>query len=58
MREGERGDEAYLLARGSLRMTRDGMILADLEKGDWVGEMSLLLDGPRSATVVAKVPCG
>ena len=53
MREGERGDEAYLLERGSLTVTRDGMMLAELKKGDWVGEMSLLLDEPRSATVVA-----
>lgn len=53
MTEGERGDEAYLLERGMLRVTRDGVLLADLQEGDWVGEMSLLLDEPRSATVTA-----
>jgi aquaporin Z len=53
MREGETGTEAYLVERGALRVTRDGATLADLERGDWVGEMSLLLDEPRSATVRA-----
>jgi aquaporin Z len=53
MREGETGTEAYLVERGALRVTRDGVTLADLERGDWVGEMSLLLDEPRSATVRA-----
>ena len=53
MTEGERGDEAYLLERGALRVTRAGVLLAELQKGDWVGEMSLLLDEPRSATVTA-----
>ena len=31
----------------------DGMMLAHLGPGDWVSETSLLLDEPRSATVVA-----
>lgn len=53
MTEGERGDEAYLLERGLLRVTREGVLLAELEEGAWVGEMSLLLDEPRSATVTA-----
>lgn len=53
MTEGERGDEAYVLERGTLRVTRDGVLLAELQKGAWVGEMSLLLDEPRSATVTA-----
>ena len=53
MREGEAGDEAYLLERGTLRVTRAGVPLAELGPGAWVGEMSLLLDEPRSATVTA-----
>jgi aquaporin Z len=53
LREGEAGDEAYLVERGALRVTRGGVSLAELGKGDWVGEMSLLLDEPRSASVVA-----
>ena len=53
MREGEAGDEAYLVARGELAVTRAGVPLARLTAGDWVGEMSLLLDEPRSATVTA-----
>jgi aquaporin Z len=53
MAEGERGDEAYLVERGQLRVTRDRALLAELGPGAWVGEMSLLLDEPRSATVTA-----
>ena len=57
MREGESGAEAYLVKRGHLDVLRgagpDGVALARLGPGDWVGEMSLLLDEPRSATVVA-----
>ena len=53
MREGEVGDEAYVLDRGSLRVTREESLLAELGPGSWVGEMSLLLDEPRTATVTA-----
>jgi aquaporin Z len=58
MREGEIGSEAYVLERGSLEVRRggsgaDAVTLARLGRGDWVGEMSLLLDEPRSATVIA-----
>jgi aquaporin Z len=57
MREGEPGTEAYVVERGRLDVRRSAAIadtpLARLGPGDWVGEMSLLLDEPRSATVIA-----
>ena len=53
MVEGETGAEAYLVERGQLRVTRDRALLAELGPGEWVGEMSLLLEEPRSATVTA-----
>ncbi len=58
MRQGELGDEAYVIERGVLDVLRDRagatpLSLARLSKGDWVGEISLLLDEPRSATVIA-----
>jgi aquaporin Z len=57
MREGEIGDEAYLIERGRLDIRRSAageeVSIATLGPGDWVGEMSLLLDEARSATVVA-----
>jgi CRP-like cAMP-binding protein len=57
IREGDVGSEAYLVERGGLDVRRRGsggeVSIATLGPGDWVGEMSLLLDEARSATVVA-----
>jgi aquaporin Z len=58
MHAGEQGTEAYLVERGNLdvRVNEDApqaSFVARLGPGDWVGEISLILDEPRSATVVA-----
>ena len=50
--EGERSDRLYVLKSGNLEVVRKGSVVATLSKpGDIVGEMSVLLDTPHSATV-------
>jgi len=58
LREGEQADRAYVIERGELEVRKRGddgheRTLATLGPGAWVGEMALLLELPRSATVVA-----
>jgi aquaporin Z len=56
--QGDASDKAYVVERGELEVRKRGangteQVLARLGPGDWVGEMSLLLNLPRSATVIA-----
>lgn len=57
MREGDRGDAAYLIVSGhcqAFRTVHDGRErLSRMGPGDVFGEMALLLDEPRSASVEA-----
>src|SRR3970282_2556688 len=55
-REGRPGREFFVLIEGTARVTRNGRKLADLGAGDWFGEIALLTDTPRSATVTATSP--
>ena len=52
-REGRRGREFFVLIEGSARVTRKGEKLADLTGGDGFGEIALITDRPRTATVTA-----
>jgi len=52
-RVGEAGDEFFLLLDGSARVEVPGGRRSVLRPGDFFGEMSLLDEGPRSATVTA-----
>ena len=58
LREGDAGDELYVLAEGRLRVERigadgDQVHLADVVRGECFGEMALLDNVPRRATVTA-----
>ncbi len=58
MREGDIGEEAYVILQGSVVITTKNehgsvLILRTCEAGDMVGEMALISKEPRSATVQA-----
>lgn len=58
IRQGDAADGLYLVASGRLQVVlvnEDGaeLVIGELTRGDLAGEMALLTDNPRSATVVA-----
>jgi CRP-like cAMP-binding protein len=55
-REGRPGREFFVLVSGTARVTKDGKAIAELGAGDWFGEIALLTDSPRTATITATSP--
>jgi predicted MFS family arabinose efflux permease len=49
--QGDTGETFYVVTNGSLRVTADGNHLTDFQAGDFFGEIALLRDVPRTATV-------
>ncbi len=55
-REGEAGDTFYIIIEGRLEVSKQGTTVRELGPGDFLGEISLVDGGPRTATVTAVGP--
>ena len=56
MRQGEPGNEMFIVVSGSFTIDRDGIAIRECGAGVSLGELALLTEGPRSATVTANEP--
>lgn len=56
MRQGELGAEMLIISAGRVSVERDGRQVAELGPGSWIGEMALLSEAPRNATVTTLEP--
>jgi CRP-like cAMP-binding protein len=55
-REGDLGDEFFVIESGTAEVTRGGAPVAKLGAGDFFGEIALIREERRTATVTATSP--
>ena len=56
IREGTRGREFFFVIEGKVDVRKGGRKLTTLDAGDFVGEIALVSDIPRSASVTTATP--
>jgi putative ABC transport system ATP-binding protein len=56
IREGEVGEELFLISEGEVEVDREGREVARLSPGDFFGELALMSGNPRNANVIATRP--
>nr|AET50839.1 hypothetical protein [Eimeria tenella] len=57
IREGEAGDTFYLLLDGEAEAVKGGKVVMKYSRDSYFGELALLKNQPRAATVTAKTDC-
>jgi predicted MFS family arabinose efflux permease len=56
IRQGEPADDLYIARSGALVVVRDEVAVGDIRTGEWFGEIGLLEERPRTATVTTVEP--
>jgi putative peptide zinc metalloprotease protein len=56
MREGDAGDSFYALSSGQVDIVKDERLVNTIGRGSYFGEVALLMEVPRTATVTARTP--
>jgi CRP-like cAMP-binding protein len=51
--EGDMGHQMFYVASGAVQLRKADQLLKTAVRGDYFGEMSMLIDSPRTATAVA-----
>jgi PPM family protein phosphatase len=54
LKEGDPGDELYIILKGRVRLHKEGAFITDLHPGAHLGEMALIDRSPRSVSATAE----
>lgn len=57
LKEGDIGEEMYVLIEGTAKIEYRGMFFAEIGPGDFVGELAVIDGSPRLATVITVTDC-
>lgn len=54
--EGDPGQDMFILIEGSLQIVKDNRAITTIQPIDYIGEMAIIEEKPRSATVITTTP--